>query len=141
MFRLITVTRIVDELRETRMRKELAEEFPRQLLSCSGKLDHSVRLLQGHTNKVMGLRFLPGGRLLSASHDNTMRLWDLATGRCLRTLADHEDWVNSVAFGPDGMYALSGGGDPSVRLWDSMALILWNFVRRLTLRPRVLAES
>ena len=36
--------------------------------------------------------------LASPSTDNTIRIWDSETGRCLQTLEGHSDWVDSVAF-------------------------------------------
>jgi hypothetical protein len=48
----------------------------------------------------------------------TGRLWDLASGRCLRTLEGHTERVQSVALTPDGRLALSGGFDGAARLWD-----------------------
>jgi WD40 repeat protein len=56
--------------------------------------------------------------LASASIDNTIKLWDVATGRELRTLNGHKDGVISVAFSPDGATVASGGMDNTVKLWD-----------------------
>jgi WD40 repeat protein len=47
--------------------------------------------------------FSPDGRLLAtASRDKAARLWDLATGECLRTLTGHDGEVRGVAFSLDG---------------------------------------
>jgi predicted NACHT family NTPase len=40
--------------------------------------------------------------------DNTIRLWDAASGALLRTLEGHTSWVLSVAFSPDGRALASG---------------------------------
>ena len=56
---------------------------------------------------------------MSGSHDKTVRLWDVATGKQVPpTLEGHTSWVNSVAFSPDGKQVVSGSGDKTVRLWD-----------------------
>jgi hypothetical protein len=53
-------------------------------------------LLTGHTAPVLSAVFAPdGGRFLTASRDNTARLWD-PDGKPLATLQGHNDWVNSA---------------------------------------------
>ncbi|TMQ19635.1 MAG: DUF4365 domain-containing protein, partial [Deltaproteobacteria bacterium] len=59
-----------------------------------------------------------GQNLLTASYDNTVRLWDVATGRCLRVLEGHTEAVRAIAWSPDQRQLLSGGNDTTVRVWD-----------------------
>jgi WD40 repeat protein len=59
---------------------------------------------------IAGRRFRAGG--------GGVRLWEVATGRCLRTFEGLVGPVNSVAWSPDGRFALSGSGDMTVRLWE-----------------------
>ncbi|MET0166214.1 MAG: WD40 repeat domain-containing protein, partial [Vicinamibacterales bacterium] len=60
-----------------------------------------------------------GTRLLSGSQDKTVKLWDAATGRLLRTFEGHSEAVTAVAFSPDGARLLSGSHDKTVKLWDA----------------------
>ena len=53
-----------------------------------------------------------------AALDNTVRVWDVETGRALRVLEGHSAGINSVAWSPDGGRALSGAADQTVRVWD-----------------------
>jgi WD40 repeat protein len=80
----------------------------------------------GHSDFVVSLAFSPDGKtLVSGSRDNTIKLWDVATGQELRALKGHPARVNSVAFSPDGKTLLSGGalgsgeaGGGQLMLWD-----------------------
>jgi WD40 repeat protein/transcriptional regulator with XRE-family HTH domain len=77
------------------------------------------RLFLGHTSRVWSLDFsADGATFLSGSRDETMRLWDVATGEELRRFEGHTSTVMDVAFSPDEATALSGSWDTTMRLWD-----------------------
>ena len=59
-----------------------------------------------------------GKRALSGARDNTMRLWDMETGRCLRMFDGHNGEVNCVVWSADERLAFSCSDDRMVRLWD-----------------------
>jgi TIR domain-containing protein/WD40 domain-containing protein len=76
-----------------------------------------------HTFSVYSVAFSPDGHTLaSGSTDQTIRLWNVATGQEVRTLTGHADSVRSVAFSPDGHTfghtLASGGDDGTITLWN-----------------------
>jgi WD40 repeat protein len=59
-----------------------------------------------------------GRRVLSGSSDNTLRVWDVASGQTLKTLQGHNGGVNAVAITPDGRCVVSEARDKTLRVWD-----------------------
>ncbi|MFZ2518861.1 MAG: hypothetical protein WA089_09190, partial [Anaerolineae bacterium] len=76
--------------------------------------------LAGHTAGVRSAAYSPDGkRIVSASADQSVRIWDGETGDLLRTLEGHTGSVWSAAYSPDGSRIVSASADQSVRIWVS----------------------
>ncbi|WP_013324439.1 serine/threonine-protein kinase [Gloeothece verrucosa] len=77
------------------------------------------KTLTGHSSWVISVAISPDGQtLVSGSGDQTIHIWDLATGQLKRTLTGHSDYVNSVAISPDGQTLVSGSDDKTIKIWD-----------------------
>src|SRR5438132_561343 len=80
------------------------------------------QVFSGHQETVYGVALSGDGKqLLTASFDRTVKLWDVATAKELRTFggpAGHQGLVLGVAFAPDGQTFASCGADSTVKIWD-----------------------
>ncbi|MBK8207003.1 MAG: hypothetical protein IPK87_09470 [Planctomycetes bacterium] len=82
--------------------------------------------LSGHTGPVSALAVSPDGKFLaSGSWDRTVRIWELATSKCIRVIEAHEVpedgyaiAIKALAWDPTGKLVASGAGDAKLYVWD-----------------------
>jgi WD40 repeat protein len=74
-----------------------------------------------HTHFVRSVCLSPDGcHLVSASHDYSVRIWDLETNEEVGGLLWHDDYVSPVAMSSDGQYLASATSGPSAKVY------VWN---------------
>ena len=72
-----------------------------------------------HNSRVLHVEFSPDGkRIVSASIDNTARIWSAITGRQLCILKGHEDGVYSARFSPDSKHVVTVSKDGNAMVWS-----------------------
>ena len=79
-----------------------------------------IRTLRGHTDGVYGCAISPAGDyIVSASGDQTLKVWDAHTGQERRTLSGHTDGVRGCAISSAGDYIVSACYDQTLKVWDA----------------------
>jgi WD40 repeat protein/serine/threonine protein kinase len=85
-----------------------------------------LQTLEGHENNVLSVDLsCDGGLAVTGSSDQTLKLWDVAAGTCLKTFKGHMEktdnknhGVNDVRISKDGSKIFSCGEDKTIREWD-----------------------
>lgn len=78
-----------------------------------------LQKLDEHNTTVSDVKFSPDGQMLaSASFDGTIKLWDITTGKNLKTLEGHSDKIYSVSFSLDGKILASASADKTIKIWN-----------------------
>ena len=96
------------------------------LVTIWSSYSRRLRAILSHPDRVLSLAYSPDGRILAAAggdwergtRKGFVRLWDVASGRELATLALGCDIEFAVAFSPDGKTLAWSGRDRIITLWD-----------------------
>ncbi|MBS1487798.1 MAG: caspase family protein [Bacteroidetes bacterium] len=74
---------------------------------------------RGHELAVISVAVSPDSNYVATgSRDKTAKLWELRTGREVRSFLGHQFSVNSLEFSSDGKYLITGNGDATAKIWE-----------------------
>ncbi len=83
------------------------------------KTGKQVRGIKGHEDDVISLAFSPqGDRLVTASKDNSIAVWDVSSGREVFRKSGLGSYPN-VTYSPDGKRIVTGDWSQRIRFWDA----------------------
>ena len=88
------------------------------VLSSSGQSIETI-IQKGHELAVISVAISPDSNYVATgSRDKSAKLWELSTGREVRSFLGHQFSVNSLDFSSDGKYLITGNGDQTAKVWE-----------------------
>lgn len=106
-----------------------------QLLVYEWQSESYILRQQGHFDSMNALAYSPdGSRIVTASDDGKIKIWDVVSGFCLATFDEHQSSVTGVVFAKKGQVMFSSSLDGTVRAWD---LIRFRNFRTFTSTSRI----
>ncbi len=104
----------------------LAVAGPDHKITLHDRFLNVVAQLEGHSQDVMTVAFLPDGHFISGSRDSTIRVWRQPANELIRTLNNHTNEIHDIAVRPGlteppFVLASSSGADRTVRFWWPVA--------------------
>jgi len=99
------------------------ENFCERLVNLNGPWEELDQIKEhirfDEQKRIRAIKITADGlHAISTSADHTLRLWDLKSGKELRTLKGHTDEVRAVALTKDGRQAISASFDATIKVWD-----------------------
>lgn len=93
-----------------------------RIWNIAGKFDEPENVFP-HTKFVVSVAWSPVGDKIASgdTQADPVRIWDVESCIELRTMWGHESWPLSIDWSPSGRYAMSGGQDGAIILWDTYA--------------------
>ena len=87
------------------------------VLSIAQSLETVIQ--KGHELAVISIAVSPDSNYVATgSRDKSAKLWELSTGREVRSFLGHEFSVTTLDFSKDGKILLTGSSDGTVRMWE-----------------------
>lgn len=99
--------------------KQLAVATKNILKLVDAKTGKETKVFKGHSGRIFSVIYSNNGnQLISCSQDETVRLWDIQSGKQILSIKPNEAWVYVAAMSPDNQ-VLAVGTHPSITLWNA----------------------
>jgi WD40 repeat protein len=90
-------------------------QFPNDIHVVDPSQEHSIVTLED-VREVHSIAVAPDGEHLAITDGNSVRVWDVGTGRVVAQLPSSA-YIYSIGFAPDGRYLATAGEDDDLTLW------------------------
>jgi eukaryotic-like serine/threonine-protein kinase len=83
---------------------------------------NKLREFAAHRDGVTAMAISPDSRVIATGAgftERTIKLWNPESDERLGELTNHQAWICTLAFSPDGALLASGSADQTIRLWDT----------------------
>ncbi len=98
---------------------ELEAPAPDAAGTTTAPANDAIRMLKGHTDGIYCMAFSPDGKILaSGSPDQSVILWDVASGKAIKKIDGIGSTPISIAFSPDGKHVAWGTHDHTIGTWN-----------------------
>ena len=78
-----------------------------------------VDIKGGHSDTVFGVSFHPEGKMLAtAAADKFMKVFEVPSGKLLKSFEGHTHHVMDVGWTPNGKFLATAGADDLIKIWD-----------------------
>lgn len=95
-----------------------------------------IRKWPAHVEKITQLAISPDNRFIVSisGAETTTKIWDLETGKLVKTLGEDQGFVNTLAFSPNGevLVTAASGQDRTLRFWD---VSNWELLKQSAQQP------
>ncbi|VDK79003.1 unnamed protein product [Onchocerca ochengi] len=103
-----------------------------------------VNVFRGHRKAVSYVKYCTENEVVSASTDSNLRLWDVTSGKCIRTMKGHQNERNFVGLATDGNHIVCGSENNHLYLYHKGLcdpLMCYDFGRTDSTRSALLATD
>ncbi|ETO08838.1 WD repeat-containing protein, partial [Reticulomyxa filosa] len=95
------------------------DDFNKIVLKYKIKYFQLLKTIKGYENAIRSIKFSANGnKMITSSNDNTVRIWNVTSGKQITTLKGHYNIVYRAELMSNENIAVSCSSDKTIRLWN-----------------------